>query len=144
MARKVLQVQIDAGRDAGKSFVITEMSALAAEKWAFRAFLAVARSGKNAIKDALSFDFGAADWQSMATISEVAAIGMNIFGAMEYAEAEPLLADMFSCIKIMPDPTKPMVTRPLIDDDIEDVSTRVYLRKEVFKLHVDFFTAAAA
>lgn len=143
MARKESTVTIDSGRDAGKVFTLKEMPASQAERWAARAFFAIAKSGKNAIKDALNFDFSAADWQSQATIAEVAAIGINIFGAMDYELAEPLLDEMFQCIKIMPDPKNPKVTRALIEDDIEDVSTRLLLRREIFKLHVDFFTIAA-
>lgn len=144
MARKTITVTTDTGRDAGKVFVIREMSASQAEKWAMRSFFAIAKSGKNAIKEALNFDFEGVDWQSRATIAEVAAIGMNIFGAMDYDLAEPLLDEMFSCVSIMPDPKTPSVVRALIDDDIEEISTRLFLRKEIFKLHVDFFTAAAA
>src|SRR6185312_7551249 len=33
------------GRDKGKQFIITEMPALRAERWAFRALLALAHSG---------------------------------------------------------------------------------------------------
>ena len=45
MARKVEYITIDQeGRDQGKTFKITEMPALKAEKWATRAFLALAAS----------------------------------------------------------------------------------------------------
>lgn len=144
MARKTATITIDTGRDAGKAFLLKEMPASQAERWATRAFLAIAKSGKNAIKDALQFDFENADWQSKASIAEVAAIGFNIFGAMDYDLAEPLLNEMFNCVSIIPDPTRPNVVRALIEDDIEDISTRLLLRKEIFKLHVDFFTSAAA
>jgi hypothetical protein len=144
MARKIATVVISGGRDDGKTFILKEMPASQTEKWATRAFLAIARSGSSAIKDALNFDFDEANWQSKATICEVATHGISIFGAMDFKEAEPLLDEMFSCITLMPDPSKPMVTRSLIEDDIEDVTTRLTLRKEIFKLHVDFFTAAAA
>lgn len=50
---------------------------------------------------------------------------------------------MFECITIIPDPSKPNVTRALIEDDIEEVATRLKLRIEIFKLHVDFFTAVS-
>jgi len=47
MARKVLTVTIgpDGGRDAGKQFQLTEMAAAQAERFAAKAFLALARNG---------------------------------------------------------------------------------------------------
>lgn len=144
MARKILEVVIDGGRDNGKKFVITEMAAIPAAKWAFRAFLAISRSGTSAIKEALNFDFEDADWQSKATLCEIASLGIGIFGAMNFAESEPLIDDLFNCIKIMPDPKVPLVTRHLIEDDIEDPTTYLRLQKDAFMLHIDFFTNAAA
>lgn len=144
MARKILEVVIKDGRDDGKKFVIEEMAAIPAAKWAFRAFLAVSRSGKSAIKEALNFDFEDADWHSQATLCELASLGIGIFGAMDFAESEPLIDDLFSCIKIMPDPRQPLVTRQLINDDIEDPTTYLKLQKDAFMLHIDFFTNAAA
>jgi len=35
------------------------------------------------------------------------------------------------------------VTRPLIETDIEEVATRLLLRRAVWDLHTDFFIAAA-
>ena len=55
---------------------------------------------------------------------------------------EPLMDEMFRCIEICPDPSKPGVVRSLIDDDIEEMSTILRLRMEVFQLHVDFSIAA--
>lgn len=45
---------------------------------------------------------------------------------------------------LLPDPANQSVKRNLIDDDTEEVMTRLKLRGEVFKLHVDFLTAAAS
>ena len=35
------------------------------------------------------------------------------------------------------------VTRALVEDDIEEVATRLSLRKDILSLHIDFFTAVA-
>lgn len=133
MARKTLTITIDAeGRDIGKVFVITEMPASQAEKWAARAFLAMARNGVDIPDDIAS-----------SGLAGIAAMGLKAIGGMKYEDAEPLLDEMFNCIKCIPDASKPNVIRNIIEDDIEELSTRLRLRKEVFMLHVSFFTAAA-
>ncbi|EPK3139487.1 hypothetical protein [Enterobacter cloacae] len=48
------------------------------------------------------------------------------------------------CVQAVPNPADQNIKRPLIDDDTEEVMTRLKLRGEVFKLHVDFLTAAAS
>ena len=60
---------------------------------------------------------------------------------LNFDEMEPLLDQMMECVTIIPDPKVQAITRPLIEDDIEDVATRVMLRTEVFQLHVDFSLA---
>jgi hypothetical protein len=133
MARKQLDIVISAeGRDKGKMFQITEMPASKAEKWAIRTMLALGKSGVD-IPD----DFGA---QGMAGI---ASLGIRALTSLNYDDAEPLLAEMFDCVKCVPDPTRPEVTRALVEDDIEEVTTRLSLRKDILSLHIDFFTAVA-
>jgi hypothetical protein len=133
MARKELTITLeDSGRDTGKTFVITEMSASQAEKWAARAFLALAKSGVDIPGDVSSI--GAAG---------IAILGIKALGGMDFETAEPLLNEMMTCVKIMPDRNQPNVTRSLIEDDIEEISSRLKLRKAIFELHFDFFTTAA-
>ena len=43
----------------------------------------------------------------------------------------------------MPDPSKPHVVRNLIEEDIEEITTRLKLRGEVWKLHTGFLKAVA-
>ena len=45
MARKESSLVADIGRDKGKQFLITEMSASQAENWAIKAILAVGNAG---------------------------------------------------------------------------------------------------
>ena len=133
MARKQLSISISApGRDLGKVFQITEMPASKAEKWAIRVMLALGKSGVE-IPD----DMGA---QGMAGI---AALGIRALTNLRFEDAEPLLAEMFECVKCVPEPSRPEVTRALIEDDIEEVATRLSLRKDILTLHIDFFTAVA-
>jgi len=133
MARKQITITIDTpGRDFGKSYRLTEMPASQAEKWAARAFLALAKSGVE-IPDNIA----------KAGLAGIAAFGLKALGSMDFADAESLMDEMFQCISCIPDLSRPMVVRGLIEDDIEEVSTRVKLRKEVFGLHVNFSMPAA-
>lgn len=128
MARKTTTVTIArAGRDAGKVFLLTEMPATQAEKWAARAFLALAKSGVEIPDDIAT-----------AGLAGIAAVGVKAFTGVSFEAAEPLMDEMFGCVKIIPDPSKPMVVRALIEDDTEEVATRLQLRQEVLALHVDF------
>jgi len=131
MARKKSTVTIDAeGRDKGKVFVITELSAYAAEEWAGRALFAMLNAGVE-IPDNIAG----------AGLAGVAALGLGSLTKLSFDAAKPLLDEMMACVQIQP---SPKVVRALIDDDIEEVSTLLTLRKEVFNLHLSFFTAGAA
>lgn len=131
MARKTKQLTIDAeGRDAGKIFLLTEMPASRAEKWATRALLAMARSGEDISQDAIKAGFLA-----------VMLVGVHKLLSMDFADAEPLLDEMMACVEALPGGPGG-VARPLIEDDIEEVSTRLLLRSEVLELHVGFSVIA--
>ena len=135
---KLLQIGADGGRDRGKCFVLKEMSAYAAEKWAYRVLLALANGGgyRGVPPEAVG-----AGWAGLALVSMQALMGVR------WPDAEPLLAEMMACVRIQPSPTNPEVVRDLVDggtdgDDIQEVATRVLLRKEVFLLHASFFMDA--
>lgn len=131
MARKTANYTVqDEGRDHGKLFLITEMSATRAEAWATRVLLALLTSNPN-----LPDNF---EELGMAGLAE---LGMRSLGALRWEVAEPLLAEMLECVQIIPDPSKPHVVRLLIEDDIEEVLTRLKLRMEVWGLHMDFLRA---
>ncbi|WP_048996434.1 hypothetical protein [Burkholderia multivorans] len=130
MARKTVTYTVtDANRDQGKTFILTEMPASKAERWALRALSALAASGMEIPDDIAS-----------AGLAGIARLGVQAFGGLSWERAEPLINEMFECVTIMPDPKKPNVTRALIEDDIEEIATRLKLRIELFKLHVGFFT----
>lgn len=133
MARKELYYTVESeGRDKGKVFFIKEMAASAAEWWAIRAGLAMAKNGV-ALPDNFS-DMGMAG---------MAKVGLEMVAKIPPEDAKPLLDELMKCVTAVPDPSNTAVKRPLIDDDTEEVMTRLKLRGEVFKLHVDFFTAVA-
>ena len=127
MPRKSVDITITTpGRDQGKVFHIKEMSAAAAEKWALRLALALGRSG---------MDIGNVAGRGMAAI---AIAGIESIFKLRFEDAEPLFDEMFACVQIKPDPSHPNVIRPLIEDDIDEVSTRVQLRWEALNLHINF------
>lgn len=134
--RKTLTVVIEAkNRDENKVFVLTEFPAMQGEKWAIRALIAIAKSNPQ-----IPEDFVELGWQGLAMFT------MEALSGVDFSEAEPLLDEMLTCVKVMPDPHKPNITRPLGlggAEDIEEFSTLLKLRKEIFTLHADFFVKGA-
>ena len=122
--RRTEIVEIAEGRDAGKKYQITEMSAEAAEWWAFRALQAIAGAD--------------AELNLQAPLADMAAQGIKALAKVHPEQARPLLDEMMGCVQILvPATQKP---RPLLDGDIEDVKTRFMLRKAVVELHLGFST----
>jgi hypothetical protein len=133
MARATLNYKVtDEGRDKDKVFVLTELPASKAESWAMRAILALMAGGVE-----LPEGF---DRMGMAGMAEV---GIKALSGLKWEVAEPLLAEMWQCVQIMPDPSKTHIIRNLIEEDIEEIATRVKLRAEVWKLHTGFLKAVA-
>lgn len=128
-------------RDAGKTFVITEMPAAQAEKWALRAFLAL-KGSEERIPDGI---------QGLGMVG-VAIIGLNVFlqADIDFSKIEPLLDEMMTCVQIVRDPGAadhasglPVATSLVSPDDIEEVATRAWLRSEVLRVHTGFSPADA-
>jgi hypothetical protein len=81
-------------------------------------------------------------------------LGLQPLMAAPFAMTKPLLDEMFaSCLSIQPDPKNPAVLRgagtpiiktsgALVEEDIEEVATRVFLRDQIFLLHTGFSLAA--
>lgn len=143
MARANKIVVIDAeNRDKGKAFFLSEMPPRKAEKWAARALLAFGRASNAEV--GADFREALAD----AGMAGVAALGIRAFTALSFEDAEPLLDEMLQCISVVPDParvdqtTRLPYSRPLMDEDIEEVSTLLTLRSEVLELHTGFSVAA--
>lgn len=131
MARKTAMYPVkDENRDHGKVFLLTEMDADKAEDWAMRVFFAL-MSANVVLPDGIE-ELG------MAGLAE---IGLKALGGLKWEVAKPLVGEMFECVQIIPDPSKTHVQRALVPSDIEEVSTRLKLRMEVFNLHVDFSEA---
>lgn len=115
-------------RDKGKSYFLTELSAEEAEDWLFAFAMAAARSG--IILPTNFKEIG---------LPGITAMSLQALSNMRMDEARPLLAKMFTCIQF----SAPLKVRPIVEGDIEEVSTRLRLRKEVIELHTGFFSTAA-
>lgn len=127
--RKTAAITITAeGRDLGRQYLITELSASAAEDWAIRAFMAIAKGGME-IPDGVP-----------ASIAGIAILGFKALAGMDPTTAKPLLDEMMSCVQVL---TSSGIARKPMEEDIEEVATRLQLRKEVFELHTGFFERAA-
>lgn len=133
MARKTIDYTVtDEGRDKGKVFTLTEMPASQAESWAMRAILALMAGGVD-----LPEGF---ERLGMAGMAE---LGIKALSRLKWEDTEPLLSEMWQCVQIIPDPGKPQIVRRLIEEDIEEITTRINLRMEIWKLHLGFSKAAA-
>jgi hypothetical protein len=133
MARKLSAVTITSeGRDKGKQFLLTEMPATRAEKWALRVFLALAKSGVEVPDDVASMG-----------MAGIAMIGLRSLSGVSFDLAEPLLDEMMTCVQVVPDATRPEIVRKLVESDTEEITTIFKLRQEVLALHVDFSSLAA-
>lgn len=129
--RKTRDVTIEQeGRDKGRVYRITEMPASVAERWAIRALTAASRT---------NLDIGNVLGLGM---QGIAIVGVTALLSSRFEELEPLLDEMMACIKPhMIDGQVIKVDRPLDESDIEEVSTRLRLRREVLELHVGFSIA---
>ena len=127
--RKETTVHITAeGRDKDKVFVIREMSARAVERWGARLAFALQNAGVDIPVN-----------NGMAGLAQTNFGGL---GRLQFADFEPLLDEMMSCISIARDPAHTETTSTLIEDDIEEVPTLLKLRWETLQLHVGFLPAA--
>lgn len=125
MARKTKDITIVSGRDAGKSFRITEMPILQADKWAQRAIFAIARAGVDT--SSINMNGG---------MLEMARLALDVVGKIDPEVGGDLLDELLSCVQIIP--TGGVPRSLVMDSDIEDIKTLFVLRKEVLALHIDF------
>jgi hypothetical protein len=137
--RKTERVTLDAsaGRDAGKTFIVTELDSWHAIKWCARAMLALAQSGTNVPPGALA---KAADGGP----ETLAALGLQIFALIPEATALPLMDDVRGCVTYQP-PTAAVAAQPIYDGamcQIEEPTTWYKLMQRVFAVHLGFLPAA--
>jgi len=120
------------GADENKMFLISKMPAFKQEKFAYRALMALARSGVEIPEGMTS------------NTEKLAAIGLTALLKADFNDIEPLLDEMLQYVKIIPNQANPKIQRDLREEDIEDVRTIMALRKEIFAHNVDFLMAASS
>lgn len=117
-------------RDAGKSFLLTEMPALKAERWARHAIAACSRNDLNITGE----------------LAKLGMLGFYLVGFQALAggdieQVDALMDQMLPCIQVVEE----KITRPLGGDgDIWEVTTLHRLRKELVELHMGFTFAEVA
>ncbi len=130
--RKTATITIETeGRDKGKTFLLTEKSAYDSERWALQALCALANTGIEIPPDI-----------SNRGMAGLVSVGLDAISRLPFHAAEPLVSELMDCVKAIPDANKPGTSRPLVEEDIEEVSTLIQLKKEVIELHTGFFSAA--
>ena len=121
--RKEKEITIETGRDAGKVFKITEMSAFQMDKWATRALLVLGKSKKGGILSIGSMSLN----DLLASLSDV-----------DYEKAEPLLQELLDCCYFKKDNTYVQLKKDFVDGIVEDWTTLFKLRFEALSLCVGF------
>ncbi len=132
MRRKHVVTIEDAGRDKGKTFVISEMPADVGERWAIQAMYLLARAG-------VTVPDGVQD----AGMAGLAATGVDFLSIAQLrALQDPSLDEQWDYVEYLHAPGHPPQKLQHGElSQIEEIRTRSRLRQEVLKLHTDFFTA---
>lgn len=135
MARRTALWTATHDRDNGKEFLLTEMSADKAERWAIRMVLALTNANVEVLEGSLT--------AGMSGVAAVLANGVRGLAGLKYASISDLLDEMMECVQFKPPGNLPPI--PLFKGEncqIEEVRTRLELRMEVLSLHVGFSLAA--
>lgn len=133
MARYVKRITINRdGRDHKKVFELTEFPVLKSERWAMKAILGMMNAGVEIPPEMESLG-----------LTALLSMGLGALGKLPSEIATPLFDEMLECVKIAPDKSDPSVVRSLIESDIEELSTILFLRKEIIKLHISSFMSAS-
>lgn len=134
-------LEMTEGRDAGKTFLVTEMPVSKLEKWCARALVALLAAGDMApeISRLARTSSGAALVQALA----------KGLGGLKWQDAEPLYDELLAHIFVLPG-EKPQVSQRLplrpttIDNHIQDLATIWKLRWTVLGLSLGFSTGGEA
>lgn len=123
-------------RDYGKTFYLKEMSCMDAERWARRATHALLPRLSQQVPEDV-----AEQLKENPSLPSLSKIGL-LLGGIDFPETDALLDDIMKCVSVV----ERNITRPVGHggaEDIEDVETLLYLRKEVFALHTNFILPAS-
>ncbi|MCM1513232.1 MAG: hypothetical protein NC112_09035 [Oxalobacter formigenes] len=135
MAREYVDVEAKGGRDAGKVYRITEMSAEAGEWFAYRVIGSLVDADKDHKLAALWEMFGKAGNLEVLSQADIGTI-MTLLMQADQSRMKSLLDEMKACWKMKCDGD---FIRNLADGDIEEISTLMMLRMKTLELHINFF-----
>jgi hypothetical protein len=124
VALKESDVTIREGRDAGKTFHLKEWPAMRTEHWIMRAVFGLGRAGVELPPEVLRLGAGP-------TAYLIASQAIRLPSRLGLRLADELM----ECVTIV----EPKVTRSLVEQDIEDFSTRLWLKGQVLKMTFGFF-----
>ncbi len=124
------------GRDAGKSFLISEWGAKRAEAWAWGMVFALKGSTSEIPLDVARLGMVGVGIRLLNTVLKA---------DVEYARIAPFMNELIDeCVQIIRDPTvidkttNLPVASALLDGDIAEIATRQWLRSEVIRVHTNF------
>ena len=126
-------------RDKGRAYLITEMPATKAEKWAIRALLGMGKRPDALMKGVDMGHLMSLGMEGFSMAFQV--LGMRAIIGLDFEDAEPLLDEMMECVQFLPDAANTDNAVALHETHIEDVETRLLIRDEVVALHVGFSIA---
>lgn len=115
-------------RDAGKTFIVTEVDAVQAEEWGLRAMMALGTSGIVVPEDMMALG-----------ILAIPLVGYQAFMGAKEEAVLPLWREMLpACVATR---HSELVTEPFARHHVEEVSTLLELRKTILELHTGFTMA---
>lgn len=122
MARKEVEIKIEDGRDAGKTFRIVEMGAIQADKWVTKALLLLGKS---------EFNIGVLNHMSFEEI-------LKALSKCDYEQVEKLLNELLACCSFNKDGVSVPMKGDMVDSVIEEWTTVMRLRIEALKVNLGF------
>ncbi|CQJ65533.1 hypothetical protein [Yersinia enterocolitica] len=134
MSRKQITFIVeDEGRDKGKEFIITEMSAWDAEELSEEIYRAMGHGEFNSLP---------ADVVSMG-VAGLATVGISVLAAAPASVSRPISDRILSTVEIVITNEGKDITRSIKPIDFEEISTIRTLKDKVFELNFGFLSLAA-
>lgn len=132
---KTVTIEFD-GLDKGKSFLITEMPLMQADRWAWSLGHGMLQGG---LKGA-DIDVNALDLKTNGGILEFAKLGVSALGGIDEDKLFRLMDELTdNCIQIIPSNG---IARSIVDGDIKSIKTLNYLRLQAIDVHIGFLKDA--
>lgn len=130
---KTKTVTIEKGRDAGKTFLITEMPAIQADEWAHRLLEQAANSGV----DLKNVDVLNIDTSDMKGMIEIGAQVFTILGKIPAEVSRQMKFDILDrCVRIVPTSGDARIC--VWDQEILDFANFTILAAQAIGIHIGF------